>query len=150
MREYNKTWLIIILVLFVASGCKKSATGPEEVDNSIIPVELRGMWKLISDKGNIIYIEVKSDGVDQFDYRGDEFNNESDCYEVEIDQSILDYRRGDDYIFFFYQAQLTSKYTVSMVLEDNDLKVQRKYGEGSTSNYSKVAQTSDSFVPHCE
>lgn len=150
MREVNKAWLIFILGVFVISGCKSSATEPEEVDNSIIPVELRGMWKLISSKGNVIYIEVKSDGVDQFDYQGDEFNNGSDCYEVEIGQSILDYRRGDDYIFFFHQSELTSKYTVNMVLEESDLKVERKYGEGSISKYSKINQSANTFVPHCE
>ena len=64
--------------------------------------------------------------------------------------SILDYRRGDDYIFFLYQAQTTSKYTVNMVLEESDLKVERKYGEGRTSKYSKITQTTDAFVPHCE
>lgn len=150
MREVNKAWLILIVGIFIVSGCKSSPTDPEEIDNSVIPVELRGVWKLISDRGNDIYIEVKSDGVDQYDYQGDESNSGADCYEVEIGKSILDYRRGDDYIFFFYQAQSTSKYTVNMVLEESDLKVERKYGEGRTSKYSKIAQATDTFVPHCE
>lgn len=149
MREFNKAWLVLVVSMFLLGGCKDSVSEPE-IDNSVIPAELRGVWKLNSSTGNDIYIEVKADGVDEFDYLGDEKTKGPDCYDVKIGQTILDYRRGDDYIFFFYQAEQTSKYTVNMVLVGDNLQAVTKYINSSTLTYSKISQTTDTFVPHCQ
>ena len=145
----KKSKLVLILTLLVTAAmisCKDSKKKKESGDS--FPEFIQGVWQYQgADNGDEIGIFVTADSLGGWDYAGDEFDQDGDCYYYVFATAAIVSYIGNEYRLKYFDS---FEETVTIDLDGNLLTIgYDPEGEPESDTYSKDSRTVASMTPIC-
>lgn len=136
-----KILVVGLVCLFTAVSCKDSSTDSSDNDS------VNGLWKLNSTEGDVAYVNLTNTTVTFYDYMGDDFDQEEDCYDIESEEIV----EIDGDIYHFDDPENPGETVeVEITVENNTLTVKQSFNNNvETIKFSRYSGNTNSFTPEC-